>query len=169
MSLISGLHPQTEEAGIDIHVDVGALVADRYDIGSGGCDQRGNIDQLTGFVGQSDGHVGGTTLFDKTAGDNTGKDVYVDVAAGDHAADFFAFDVDLVEHGSSNRNRTGTFGDHLMLFDQSEDRSGDLVIGDSDDLIDISAADIIGQVTGVFDRDTVSKGGNAVESAARLL
>ena len=69
-----------------------------------------------------------------------------------------------MEHCRSHRCCTGTLCDQLLLFDQSQNCSGDLVVGHSHNVVHI-LLDILESVGARFlDGDTVGNGGNGVQT-----
>ena len=142
---------------------------DGDDVAAAAGDDLGHLFELAGLVLQRDGQVGLATAHDQTTGDDAVEDVDVDVAAGDDADHLFALDGQLVEEGCGHRHRTGTLGDELLVLHQGEDGGSGLVFRDGHDVVHILLAELVGQLTGGLDLNTVRKGGSGGESLVFVL
>ena len=72
-----------------------------------------NLAQLSRTVIQYDHKVGLATGSDLAAGDNARKDIYIDIATGNEANSFLAFDGQLIENGCGHRSCTGALSQRL--------------------------------------------------------
>ena len=78
---IAGLKAQLQEAACDGHVCIAAVMVDAHDIGPAARDDVADQTQLAGLVLERDHQVRLAAAHDQTARDDTGEDVYINVAA----------------------------------------------------------------------------------------
>ena len=126
VGVVPRLEHQAEEAGVDIHVQIGPVVIDSDHVAAEVGDDFGYAAELARLIRQLDDDISRPPRLEQAAADNPGEDCHVDVAAREQADHVFALDRDLVEEDGGNRHRPGPFGDQLLLLDQSEDGGGDL-------------------------------------------
>ena len=166
LGIVAGLKGQLEEAAGDGHIGVGAVVEDRHHVAAAAGDDVGHLLQLAGLILQRDGQVGLAAAHDEAAGDDAVEDVHVDVAAGDEADDLLALDGQLMEERRRHRHSPRALGHQLLVLHQGEDGRCGLVLGDSDDVVHILLAELVGQLTGGLDLNAVRKGGDGREGLA---
>ena len=82
LRLVAGLQLQLEVAASDGHVYIAAIVLHADNISAAAANDFANLAQLARTVIQRNNKVSLATGGDLTTGDNTGKDVNIDVTAG---------------------------------------------------------------------------------------
>ena len=97
MRCVAGFQLQAQVAAGDIHIAIAAVMLYADNVGAAAADDFADVTQLAGTVGQSDNQVGTAAAGNLAAGDDTREDIYVDIAAGNEADGFLAFDRKLVE------------------------------------------------------------------------
>ena len=161
--LVTGLHPDFQEAAGDRHIRIGAVVMHGDDIGTALRHDLAHLLELARLILERDHQVRVAAAHDEAAGDDAGQDVHVDVAAADQADDLLALDRELPEHRGSDRNGTGTLGDQLLVLDEGEDRSGGLILADGHDIVHVLLDHLEGGLARILHSDTIRKGRNTVE------
>ena len=138
-------------------------MVDAHDIGPAARDDVADQTQLAGLVLERDHQVRLAAAHDQTARDDTGEDVYINVAARDQADGLFARQRQLAEKRGCHRCGTGPLGHQLLVFHQGQDGGGDLVLAYGDDVVHILADHLKGRFAGRLDCNAVCKGHGAVQ------
>ena len=109
---------QFEEAAGDGHVGITAVVVYADNVGTALTDNLADLEQLARTVLQHDNKVDSAATGNLTAGNNTRKNINVDVTAGYNADGFLALNRQLIEQRCCYRSCACTFGNQLLLFNQ---------------------------------------------------
>ena len=163
--MVARLEADAKDGVGDVAVLARALVVDRDDVAAQICQDRRNALELAGLVLELDGERVDAAHLELAALDDARQDRHVDVATRDEAYHVLARDVrDLVEHHGRDGDRTGALGDELLLLDQRQDRSGDLVVRDGHDAVDVLTDIFKGILTRLLDLDAVGHGADLIEA-----
>ena len=138
-------------------------MVDADDICAAGRDNVADQAQLAGLVLQGNHQVRLTAAHDQAAGDDTGENVHINVAAGNQADGFLARQRQLAEQRGSHRRGTCALGHELLVLHQRQDGGGDLVLTDRDNVVHVLAHHVKGRLTGRLDRNAVGKGHGGVQ------
>ena len=128
------------------------------------CNDLRNQLELSRLIQQLDVQTAASAGHQQATFDDTGKNGNVNVTAGYQTNDLLALDRYLVEHSGCNGSCAGTLCNQLLLFDQGEDCSGDLIIGNSDNFIHILLTVSKCVRARFFNRNAVRNGGNRVQT-----
>ena len=116
LGLVAGFQFQLQVTAGDGHVYIAAVVLYANHVGATIADDFANLTQLTRTVVQYDHKVGLATGSDLAAGDNARKDIYIDIATGNEANSFLAFDGQLIENGCGHGSCASALSDELLFF-----------------------------------------------------
>ena len=119
--------------------------------------------QLSRLVFQFHGQRADTSALNQTTVDYTVQYRHIHITATDHTYCLAALNGNLVEHSGSHTHGTCSLGNHLLLFDQSQDSRTYLVLGNSNHTIQIMTANIICQITRLLHSNTVGNSVHAVQ------
>ena len=155
---IAGFHADAQIAAGDRHIGVRALVAHANNVRAAAGNDLADADELTGLILECYDESGVSARGHKTARDDTGEDVHVDIATRNEANDLFTLDGELAEHGCCNADSAGALCDELLLFDHRKDCGGNFILGNGNDVIYVFLHHFKGGVAGLLDCDTVCKG-----------
>ena len=112
----------------------------------------------TGIVAEVDGDGILASALYKTAVDDAAQHVHIYIAARHKTYHFLALYRHLVEHGRSHSHSAGTLGHKFLLLHHGQDCGGNLIVGDSDDVIDIFAAQLECMLARLFHSNAVGHG-----------
>ena len=99
-----------------------------------------------------------TVVHHQSAVDDTGQDVHIDVASGNHAHHVFSYYRYLVKECGCHGYGTCTFCYQLLLFDQQQDGSCDFIFSNCNEIIDFFFDYFVCQVARFLYLDTVGEG-----------
>ena len=167
--MVAGFKAELEEAAGHGHVGVGQVVLHADHVGPHAGDDLAHAGQLAGLILQGNHQIGLAAAHDHAAGDHAGKDVYIDIAAGDQADGLFALDGQLAEQRGGNRRGTGTFGHQLLVFHQGQDGGSNLILADCHDVVHILFDHLKGGFAGGLYRNAVRKGIHMVQRFIRMV
>ena len=119
LGLVASFQLQLQIAASDGHVHIAAVVLHANHIGATVADDFAYLAQLARTVVQYDHKVGLATGSDLAAGDNARKDIYIDIATGNEANSFLAFDGQLIENGCGHGSCASALSDELLFFNQA--------------------------------------------------
>ena len=140
------------------HADtvLAAFVGNGKDVGTRIGNDRQELDQFAGHVGNDGLEEDFALRADKALIDNPGHIVDVDVAAAYKSRDLLIADAgDLAVHEGCYRYGTGPFGNGLASFEEDQDGAGDFRFIDGDDFIDVLLTDGEGQIARYLDGDPI--------------
>ncbi len=127
---VACLYIHLEIASVDVRAFIGALMEHACDIAAAFSDYLGYLNQLARPVHKLDCEVACSAGHEKSAVDYPGEDGNIYVAAGDEAAYILACKIrNLVVHYGSKGDSACAFGYHLLFFNESQDGSGNLLVG----------------------------------------
>ena len=169
MGVVAGFKAELEEAAGHGHVGVGQVVLHADYVGPHAGDDLAHAGQLAGLILQGNHQIGLAAAHDHAAGNHAGKDVYIDIAAGDQADGLFALDGQLAEQRGGNRRGTGTFGHQLLVFHQGQDGGSNLILADRHDAVHILFDHLKGGFAGGLYRNAVRKGIHMVQRFIRMV
>src|SRR2546428_9054741 len=115
--------------------------------------------QFAGAVAAQNADANHAPVLGQAALDDLREQVRIDVSAADDYRDALALDPrDLVEEHGGQRGGASAFDNGLFDFEQLQDRAGDLVLADADDVVDVAPRDFGCALARAFDRQAVGDG-----------
>ena len=160
MFIISGFHGDAQVAAVDAGGAGSTLVMDADDVAAAIGNDPGNVFQLAGLINKFNEQVRPAAGLHKASLDDAAETGDIDVTTGDHAHNLLTLDGEFAEHSGCHGNGACALGNHLLLFNESQDGGCNFVFGDGGDIVYILADHIERNAAGLLDGDTVCDGGN---------
>src|SRR5262245_62833249 len=109
--------------------------------------------QFAGAVAAQNADANHASVLGQAALDDLREQVRIDVSAADDNCDVLALDPgDLVEKDGGQGGGASALDNCLFDFEQLQDRAGDLVFADGDDVVDVTPRDFDSAFARAFDR-----------------
>src|SRR5262249_51659265 len=115
--------------------------------------------QFAGTVTAQDADAHHAPILGQAALYDLREQVRIDVSATDDHRDVLDFDpFDLIEEDGRQRGRASAFDEGFFDFEQFQDRAGDLVFADGDDVVHVASRDFDCALARALDRQAVGDG-----------
>src|SRR5215475_2955817 len=153
------LEGQIDLDSADLQVAEGAVVGDFEDVCADGSRMLADAGQFARPIAAENADAHHAAVLGKAALDDLREQVRIDISAADDHRDVLALDPRyLVEKDGGQWGGAAAFDHGLFDFEQFEDRAGDLVFADGDDVVDVAPRDFGCEFAGAFDRQAVGDG-----------